>query len=111
MKQARAHTRHRDPATSKRAAAKHQPDTIGLVQAGVLLVMKLEGRPLLDEEMIMAYNTRRKGLFLPNQSDQGLRTRRSELAKMDPPRVVAGDRRKMKTGGTGLTWSPAEAES
>lgn len=101
----RARARHTDPSTSHNAAARIGDLTEN--QQAVLIVIRMWNRPLLDEELVRVYADYRRGVNLPKQSESGLRSRRSELARMDPPRVLAGEKKKMSTGGVGTTWYAA----
>lgn len=102
----RARVRRTDPDTSHQAAARL--GDLGESQRAVLVVLRVLGRPVLDEEMIREYNRRRKSLMLPEQSESGLRTRRAEL--VDAGKVLPHEKTKMSTGGTGWTWYAAPRE-
>lgn len=68
-----------------------------------MVVMRMIGRPVLDEELVKEYAERYKALHLPRQSDSGLRSRRSELSRA--ARLVEGEKQRMTTGRLGRTWS------
>lgn len=70
-----------------------------------MVVMRMLGDPVLDEELIAEYNARRKALRLPEQSDSGIRSRRSELAELG--KLEVHGKKKMSTGGQGRTWAVA----
>lgn len=97
----RARARSTDPQASHDAGARIN---LKVTQQAVMAVMRMQHEPVLDEELITAYEANAKALMLPVQSHSGLRSRRSELSKMDPPRLVAGAKKRMSTGGMGLTW-------
>lgn len=75
-------------------------------QTAILTVFKLVG-PMLDESLIAYYNRVRVPYKLPRQSDSGIRSRRSELAKMEPPKLVEVGKAKMSTGRVGRVWNLA----
>lgn len=94
-----ARARFSDPETSHRAAATVQ---LKPNQTAVMLVMRILGRPVLDEELIAEYQRMFKALGLPQQSPSGLRSRRSELERAG--RLVRDEKKRMSTGGLGLTF-------
>lgn len=67
-----------------------------------MVVMRVLGRAVLDEDLVREYKARRKGLQLPQQSESGIRSRRAELAKLG--KLVESDKARMSTGGLGRTW-------
>lgn len=73
-----------------------------------MVVMRVLGRPVLDEDLVREYLRRRGGLYLMQQSESGIRSRRAELAKAG--RVVQDGTARMSTGGTGRTWVVADQE-
>jgi hypothetical protein len=98
----KARARHTDPETSRVAAAKASKG-LKVTQQAVLIILRMAGRPLLDEELIPYYRVWQLSMNLPGQSDSGIRSRRSELSKMGL--LEPGEKRRMSTGGTGMTWS------
>lgn len=99
----RARARRTDPATSHAAARSVGELTDN--QRAVMVVMRVLGRPVLDEELVREYLARYKALKLPQQSESGIRSRRSELAAKT--RLIEGEKRRMTTGRLGRTWSVA----
>lgn len=69
----------------------------------------LAPREMLDEELVKEYMSRQKAFQLPQQTDSGIRSRRAELSRMTPTRLVEGEKRQMSTGGVGRTWRTPEA--
>lgn len=98
------HARHTDPSTSHAAA--RSVHSLSENQRAVMTVFRVAERPMLDEELVREYHARFKALRLPQQSDSGLRSRRSELARK--AKLVEGEKRRMSTGRLGRTWSIAE---
>lgn len=94
-----ARARHTDPDTSHAAAA-----SVNLTrnQQSLMMVFRIVGEPMLDEEMIAAYEHWSKPMGLPQQSESGLRSRRSELEKTG--KLVADGKKKMSTGRMGRTF-------
>lgn len=95
-----AHARQGDPAESHTAAARVGHLTEG--QTAVMVVLRMLGQPVLDEELVREYQRRFKALRAPQQTDSGVRSRRSELSNAGL--LEQGENRKMSTGGTGRTW-------
>lgn len=102
-KRARAH--RKDPSTSHAAARKATKNAGGLkvTQQSIMVVMRMLGRPVLDEELEAEYARQRKALMLPDQTPQSIRSRRAELSKLG--KLVEHEKRKMSTGGWGRTWA------
>jgi hypothetical protein len=98
----RAHARRTDPSTSHAAAASVGSDLTDN-QRAVMTVLRVMGRPVLDEELVREYLHRYKALHLPRQSESGLRSRRSELTAK--AKLVEGEKKRMSTGRLGRTWS------
>lgn len=96
----RARARHTDPDTSHAAAASVKGLTEN--QRAVKAVLRLLGRPVLDEDLVREYQARFKGMRLPQQSASGIRSRRKELG--DAGELVQGDKQRMSTGRMGRTW-------
>lgn len=99
----RAHARRTDPSTSHAAAASVGSDLTDN-QRAVMTVLRVVGRPVLDEELVREYLSRYKALHLPRQSESGIRSRRSELSN----RLDEGEKKRMSTGRLGRTWSIRE---
>lgn len=70
-----------------------------------MVVMRTLGREVLDEELIAEYRKLEKAMMLPTQSESGIRSRRSELSQAGL--LELGQKKKMRTGGTGNTWKVA----
>lgn len=102
-----AATRQGDPEESYSAAASTGNLTVN--QRSVMTLMRVLGKPVLDEELIKAYERHRKALLLPEQSESGLRSRRSELSNAGL--LTQGESKKMTTGGTGRTWTLTPKET
>lgn len=100
-----ARARSTDPETSHVAAARI--GDLGITQQAVLVVLRTASEPLLDEELVALYAKKQKSLQLVEQSESGIRSRRSELAAMTPPKVLRCEKKRMKTGGMGNTWIAA----
>lgn len=71
-----------------------------------MAILRLLGRPVLDEELVRMYQDRYRSMRLPQQSESGLRSRRAELAR--DGRLVEGEKRRMSTGRMGRAWSVKE---
>lgn len=102
-----AHARRSDPPTSH-AAAKSVAN-MTKKQLAVHALLRRSG-PMTDEALVLAYREAVEkriefnGVLLPEQSDSGIRTRRSELADHDPPLVRVHDLSKTKAGRQAQRW-------
>lgn len=90
-----------DPTESKAAAA----SVTGLTEKrkAVLDCIATAGGPLTDYEMIDRYREWQADTGWPDQTDSGLRTRRSELAKAGY--VVRAGKRALPTGRKAALWT------
>lgn len=102
-----ARARRNDPPTSH-AAAK---SVSGMTKKQLAVHALLRGSgPMTDETLVMAYReavqkrTEFNGVVLPEQSDSGIRTRRSELADHEPPLVRVKDISRTKAGREAQRW-------
>lgn len=101
---AKASTRSGDPSTSREAAK-----SIGDLresQRDVLFMFQNTGTfgGYTDEELIARYpGAVRGGFYLKKQSDQGIRSRRSELVRAGFVRD-SGIKRKISTGRMSIVW-------
>lgn len=101
----KAHARSTDPDTSHQAAA--SVGSITEKQTAVLACIRAAGGPIHDADMVKLYrvlaeNGRHGGVPMPEQSESGLRTRRSELDKLGL--VRAADKVTMPTGRKAIRW-------
>lgn len=103
----RARARHSDPPTSHAAARSVGEFTAN--QRAVMTVMRVVGQPMLDETLVREYQARFKALRLPQQSESGIRSRRSELAKAE--HIIQESKERMSTGRLGRTWAVARKET
>lgn len=89
-----AHARRTDPPTSH-AAARSISD-LTRKQLAVHALLRRDG-PMTDVQLVRSYQEcvakkiEINGVLLPEQSDSGIRTRRSELANHDPALAVVKD--------------------
>lgn len=91
-----------DPSTSHAAAA----SVTGLRdnQEAVLGLLRAVG-PSTDEYLVELYEAH---AVRPKQSPSGIRTRRKELATMEPPLVIdTGRKAKLKSGRKAIVWGAA----
>ncbi len=95
-----AHARRTDPETSHAAAASLDTITIRESQREVYALF-LQYGPMTDEEMVAQAH-----LNDVQQSESGLRTRRSELVKsFDPPLICdSEERKKLASGRKAIVW-------
>jgi hypothetical protein len=89
-----AHARRTDPSTSHAAA--RSVGNLTKKQLAVHALLRKNGS-MTDEQLVRTYREAVdkkitfNGVLLPEQSDSGIRTRRSELAKHEPPLVKVKD--------------------
>jgi hypothetical protein len=89
-----AHARRTDPPTSHAAA--RSVTNLTKKQLAVHALLRKNGS-MTDEQLVRTYREAVdkkitfNGVLLPEQSDSGIRTRRSELAKHEPPLVKVKD--------------------
>ena len=106
-----ARCRRSDPATSQ-AAARTASMAMTSKRLAVLHLFERWG-PMTDEEVSSRYEldgsdpSGHLGRCCPNQSESGLRTRRSELVRMDQL-VDSGRTKRMSTGRQAIVWSVPE---
>jgi hypothetical protein len=99
----KARARRDDPETSHAAAAS-VADLTGK-QRAVLSCLRAADRPLTDQELALLYVGLAADEGWPDQSDSGLRTRRSELVERGL--VASVGKRRLDTGRLARTWAPA----
>jgi hypothetical protein len=73
-----APTRHGDPDTSRAAAATITGERMTTAMRAVLLALDSCRRPVTDEDIIAQYKT----LQMMRQTDQSVRSRRAQLARL-----------------------------
>jgi hypothetical protein len=101
--------RRTDPGTSHAAARSVGGQT--KKQLSVKAVLRKYG-PMSDEQLLRVYKSHIEdgvpinGVYLPEQSDSGIRTRRSELADLGA--VVEHDTTTMRSGRKAIRWKVAE---
>jgi len=100
-----ARARSTDPETSHEAA--RSVTSLTRKQAHVLRVLREIG-PLTDVALCEAYRTHVMRGLVERQSESGIRTRRHELAEMDPPRVVRVGTTTLQSGRRAIRWKAAE---
>lgn len=115
MTEPQARARHTDPGTSH-AAAESVREITDRQQA----VLDLFGKygPMTDEALLLRYKDlrHRANTTLPEQSDSGIRTRRSELVDRGDL-YDTGERSIMRSGRRAIVWAaplpltPEEAEA
>lgn len=106
----RAHARSSDPQTSHDAARSLTPETLRESQLAVLLCVALG--PATDEQLVARYNRYRETMLWPRQSASGLRSRRAELVRCDPPMVRdSGERQMFASGRKGIVWEIANDDT
>lgn len=102
-----AHARRSDPPTSHAAA--RSVGNLTKKQLAVHALLRKNGL-MTDEQLVRVYreavdkNITFNGVLLPEQSDSGIRTRRSELADHDPPLVEVVDTKKLPSGRMAQRW-------
>lgn len=102
-----AHARRSDPPTSHAAA--RSVGKMTTKQLAVHALLRRDG-PMTDEQLVRSYHeavAKRidfHGVMLPEQSDSGIRTRRSELAQHNPALVEMHDTVKLKSGRMATRW-------
>lgn len=94
--------RNTDPVESHEAAA--SVTNLTEKQSAVLACLKGAGAPLTDHAIGERYERLRESAGWPQQSESGLRTRRSELAAHG--RVEKVGRGKLPSGRSAALWSP-----
>lgn len=99
LRQPRA--RATDPAESRAAAASVTQLTVK--QRAVLECLRLAGYPLVDVEMIGRYREGMAAHGWPQQTESGLRTRRSELVAAGE--VCKAGKRPLATGRMANRWA------
>lgn len=94
-----------DPETSHAAA--RSVTGVNSKQADVLRVLRELG-PATDATLLLAYRDFERQSKVQRQSDSGVRTRRSELTHMDPPKIVRVATVKLPSGRRAIQWKVAE---
>lgn len=94
--------RNTDPVESHEAAA--SVTDLTEKQSAVLACLKGAGAPLTDHAIGERYERLRESAGWPQQSESGLRTRRSELVAQG--RVEKVGRGKLPSGRSAAMWSP-----
>jgi len=99
-----AHARTTDPITSHQAAASIKKDKVRLSQEAVLRVFKQFGA-MTDQELLKKYAfcIDYCGWLIPQQSESGIRTRRSELVTKGLV-VDSGEKSMLPTGRKAIIW-------
>lgn len=101
--------RRTDPVTSHRAAASVGGQT--KKQLCVKAILRKFG-PMSDDQLLRAYKAHVEegatinGVYLAEQSDSGIRTRRSEL--VEAGQVVEHDTTTLRSGRQAIRWKVAE---
>lgn len=97
-----AHARRTDPETSHAAARSIRAEQLRKSQEAVLAVFHAQGA-MTDVELVNYYRKRADFARLPQQSESGIRTRRSELVAAG--RVEdSGQRVKLPSGRNAIVW-------
>lgn len=94
-----------DPETSHAAA--RSVTKLTAKQEAVVKVLRALG-PATDQTLVLSYRDMSQGGQVPQQSESGVRTRRNELASMEPARVVRVGTVKLPSGRRAILWKVAE---
>ena len=97
-----AYAKRADPITSWEAARSLSSDDLTARQQAVLKVLGAIG-PTHNDQLVIEYNRLAFKWFLPGQTDQSIRSRRSELTDMGAV-ADSGEKVFLPTGRRAIVW-------
>lgn len=97
-----AYAKRDDPGTSWEAARSIDPNQLRAREQAVLRVMKVYG-PLHNDAIIVRYREHTGAWSLPSQTDQSIRSRRSELTVKGLV-IDTGDKVVLASGRRAVVW-------